>query len=369
MKKLIILLLLASTTISFAQSIRIKGSQATPMSMSPTNLLWVDRRDTTENRLRVSKIDSIKLKMYNMPWLRDSTYKWINSSIAAYVPSYNNLSDKPSFASVATSGSYGDLSNKPVYSTVATSGSYSDLTNKPAFAPVATSGSYADLTSKPTIPTNTNQLTNGAGFITSYTETDPLFDTKFSGKSTTALAEGTNLYYTDTRARASHSAGTGISYNATTGVITNSAPDQTVSLTAGSGIAVTGTYPSFTIANTFSSPSYNNAPGRPVTGTSWQISATRPARVSYSVTHTIALTLVLSAGSSTVYLEISPNNTTWTTINAAGYSDAVAVAVALSKTVTNNVQGEVPAGWYVRLRAVTSGAGSAAFASGQEVTL
>ena len=46
------------------------------------------------------------------------------------------------------------------------------------------------------------------------------------------------------------SAGTGISYNNTTGVITNSAPDQTVSLTAGAGISVSGTYPSFTIAST-----------------------------------------------------------------------------------------------------------------------
>lgn len=32
---------------------------------------------------------------------------------------------------------------------------------------VATSGSYDDLSNKPTIPTNTNELTNGAGFVTS----------------------------------------------------------------------------------------------------------------------------------------------------------------------------------------------------------
>jgi hypothetical protein len=38
---------------------------------------------------------------------------------------------------------------------------------------VATSGSYNDLTAKPTIPSDTSDLTNGAGFITSYTETDP----------------------------------------------------------------------------------------------------------------------------------------------------------------------------------------------------
>jgi hypothetical protein len=41
---------------------------------------------------------------------------------------------------------------------------------------------------------------------------------------TTNVAEGTNLYYTDARARGAVSAGTGISYNSTTGVITNSSP-------------------------------------------------------------------------------------------------------------------------------------------------
>jgi hypothetical protein len=67
---------------------------------------------------------------------------------------------------------------------------------------------------------------------------------------TTNIAEGTNLYYTDVRARASNSAGTGISYDSSTGVITNSAPDQTVVLTAGTGISTSGTYPNFTITNT-----------------------------------------------------------------------------------------------------------------------
>jgi len=67
---------------------------------------------------------------------------------------------------------------------------------------------------------------------------------------TTNISEGTNLYYTDARARGAVSAGTGISYNSTTGVITNSAPDQTVVLTAGTGISTSGTYPNFTITNT-----------------------------------------------------------------------------------------------------------------------
>ena len=67
---------------------------------------------------------------------------------------------------------------------------------------------------------------------------------------TTNINEGTNLYYLDSRARQALSAGTGISYSTSTGVITNSAPDQTVALTAGTGISTSGTYPNFTIANT-----------------------------------------------------------------------------------------------------------------------
>ena len=68
--------------------------------------------------------------------------------------------------------------------------------------------------------------------------------------STTNISEGTNQYFTDARARAAISAGTGISYNSSTGVVTNAAPDQTVALTAGTGISTSGTYPNFTIANT-----------------------------------------------------------------------------------------------------------------------
>jgi hypothetical protein len=47
---------------------------------------------------------------------------------------------------------------------------------------------------------------------------------------------------------ASLSGGTGINYNNVTGVITNSAPDQTVTLTQGANITITGSYPNFTIA-------------------------------------------------------------------------------------------------------------------------
>ena len=72
-------------------------------------------------------------------------------------------------ATVARTGSYNDLTDKPVIPTppelseVAYTGEYDDLLNKPALF----SGDYNDLTNKPTIPSNTSQLNNDSGFITS----------------------------------------------------------------------------------------------------------------------------------------------------------------------------------------------------------
>ena len=54
-------------------------------------------------------------------------------------------------------------------------GDYNSLTNKP----VLFSGNYNDLTNKPsipTVPTNVSTFTNDAGYLTGYTETDPLFN-------------------------------------------------------------------------------------------------------------------------------------------------------------------------------------------------
>mgnify|MGYP000501232664 CR=1 FL=1 len=45
------------------------------------------------------------------------------------------------------------------------------ILNKPSLATVATSGSYTDLSNTPTIPTNNNELTNGAGYIDEASQT------------------------------------------------------------------------------------------------------------------------------------------------------------------------------------------------------
>jgi hypothetical protein len=56
------------------------------------------------------------------------------------------------------------------------SGNYNDLTNAPALAPVATSGNYNDLSNTPTIPTvptNVSAFNNDAGYVTALNDDDP----------------------------------------------------------------------------------------------------------------------------------------------------------------------------------------------------
>jgi len=47
---------------------------------------------------------------------------------------------------------WSDVTSKPTFATVATSGAYADLSGKPALADVATSGLYSDLSGTPSIP-------------------------------------------------------------------------------------------------------------------------------------------------------------------------------------------------------------------------
>lgn len=77
----------------------------------------------------------------------------------------SQITDFPSLATVATSGSYNDLSNKPTIPTV----NNATLTIQKNGSNVATftANASSNVTANISVPTNTNQLTNGAGFITS----------------------------------------------------------------------------------------------------------------------------------------------------------------------------------------------------------
>lgn len=114
---------------------------------------------------------------------------------------------------------------------------FTDARSRGALSFTAGSGAYNSTTGVITIPTNTNQLTNGASFIT-----------------LTSL-----------------SAGTGISYNNTTGVITSTITQYTDALArAAISLTTTGTSGAATYNSTtgvFNIPQYQGVLTNPVTGT------------------------------------------------------------------------------------------------------
>lgn len=94
----------------------------------------------------------------------DTAYSWGN-----HLGLYRPISYVPTWL---------EVTGKPVFHAVATSGSYLDLINLPALKPVATSGSYNDLTEKPFIPSlvgYATQLWVDSTYLKSFTETDPVF--------------------------------------------------------------------------------------------------------------------------------------------------------------------------------------------------
>ena len=96
-------------------------------------------------------------------WLRiyqvDSWTEWKRIDFDNSRITWDILSGKPTFSTVATSGSYNDLSNKPT--------KLSQFENDSGFVTNSTvSVSWNNLLDKPTIPTLISQLTNDSGFIT-----------------------------------------------------------------------------------------------------------------------------------------------------------------------------------------------------------
>jgi hypothetical protein len=114
----------------------------------------------------------------------------------------------------------------------------------------STTGSGATGTWSIDITGNAATVTNGVYTTGSYA--DPTWITSIAGSKVTGNISGQAGSVANAL-----TAGTGISYSVGTTydgsvavTINNSAPDQTVSLTGGTGISTSGTYPSFTITNT-----------------------------------------------------------------------------------------------------------------------
>ena len=168
----------------------------------------------------------------------------------------------------------------------------------------AGSGAYNSTTGVITIPTNNNQITNGAGYTTNV------------GTVTSVAATG----------------GTGISISGSpittsgTITITNTAPDQTVALTASTGISISGTYPNFTITNT--SPSSG--------GTVTSVAMTVPTGLSISgspITSSGTLAVTLTAGYS---IPTTASQTNWDTAYTNRITSLTTTGSSGSATLVSN---------------------------------
>lgn len=126
-------------------------------------------------------------------------------------------------------------------------GTFNNVTvNAKGQVTAASNVTYATATNAMTFTNKTgniSQWTNDVGYITSFTEVDPIANAK-----TVTINVGTGL--SRTVGSASQTVGANPSFT-----LVNTAPDQTVVLNNGTGISVTGTYPNFTITNT--SPNTN----------------------------------------------------------------------------------------------------------------
>lgn len=209
---------------------------------------------------------------------------------------------------------------------------------------------------------STKENTISGGTTSQYWRGDKTFQTL----NTTAVAEGINLYYTDSRARNAISAGTGISYDQSTGIITNTAAGSSLNLIAGRGISITGTYPNITIS--LVTPTINIVTR--TLNSNFTINASKESWASYSVTCSVTNPLLVGTSSATAYLEYSLNGgSTWLLPAQNGNSSGVGVTVTVQLTngQTGALVASIPANALVRIRTATSGTASVTYVTGTEM--
>ncbi|ROM29266.1 hypothetical protein BK645_09865 [Pseudomonas protegens] len=270
-------------------------------------------------------------------------------ALVALPQAWSDITGKPTFAMVATSGLYGDLAGIPgTFTPAAHTHSAVDIVSGtlatarlPALSISQTTGLQSVLDSKLAIPTGTStQYMRGDGSLAAFP----------------AIPGGTV---------ASITAGTGLS---------------------GGTITTTGT---ISMPNTGTAGSYANvttdAQGRVTAGTSrsqvaatrslntvFQVSASRDAWVSYSVQITVTASIA-GGHNGDVVLEIASDsgftaNVQTIAISGLGQTYTLAIALQGIQPQTGVVTGYVPSGYYARLRTVNiTGAPSFTYRAGQEV--
>lgn len=182
--------ILACSSISYAQvASRLINSQAiNPADSAVLNVLTVDTIPGLMNRITPVRTRSLRFDTKQVRGLKDSValftsglYRPIN-----YVPTSGQITTALGFTPYNSTNPNGYISSVPAQS-------FGSLTGRPT-----TLSGYGIVDAYPLSG-------NPSGFLTSFTETDPQFDTKFATKNTGGLTEGSNLYYTATRFNAAFS--------------------------------------------------------------------------------------------------------------------------------------------------------------------
>lgn len=159
-----------SNRVATTEWVKAKIVGLTPVSVSESDPVW-----GSDKTYYYTKLQSDARYLQSFTETDPTVSAWAKASVK---PTYTfaellskpttiagyGITDIPTTLPASDVYAWAKAATKPSYA-------YSEITGLPALF----SGAYADLTGKPTIPTNNNQLTNGAGYLTSYTETDPIW--------------------------------------------------------------------------------------------------------------------------------------------------------------------------------------------------
>lgn len=284
----------------------------------------------------------------------------------SWFPSWSDVTSKPTFASVATSGDYNDLINLPSIPAAQVNSDWS-----------AASG-VSEILNKPTIPTLVSQLTNDAGYINSVPAQS---FASLTGKPTTLSGYG----ITDAYPLSGNPSGFLTENQSITlsGDVDGTGTTAITTTLSNTGVSA-GNYNFVTVdlkgrVTAGTNETINDAPGRTLvtttSSTGFQISATRNAEVSYEGTFQTTTTIGGPA-SITVFLETSNTNSTtpgdWTIIAQQTNSSTATLAIVINIVDVEpwSLTRTIPAGKYVRIRygSITGTASASINTQQQEVT-